>query len=620
MAKKAKKNKKKAAFEDYNKEEESRADNDEQDHDGSSEVTISDAPKFKSMKGEFLRLENISKIFPRLEVLKDVTWEVKPGERVGLVGANGAGKTTQLKIILGMEEPTSGTLYMPDKYRISYLTQEFEVDPRRTVKEEFWQAFARALQVQDAIAEVEEQMAKASMAELDKLIHEMDVLQREADGIKIHEMESRIQRMMPQLGFTEEDGDRLVSSFSGGWQMRMSLGKILLQEPDLLLLDEPTNHIDLDTIEWLEEYLKSRQCAMVIVSHDREFMDNICTRIVEVERGISTVYNGNYTKYLQQKEDNRLKQQAAYERQQKEIQKQKAFIAKFSASAARGSQAKSREKMLAKMDTIVPPPYNPKTIHFTFPEPPRSGREVIIIKDLHLAYGQKVLFTGANLVVERGDKIAFVGPNGAGKSTLLEVVMGLRKPDKGSAKIGDHSIFPSYFAQNQAEAMDLERTALETLLDTNPKWKHEDMRALLGKFMFKGDAVNNKVKNLSGGEKARLALARILMTTCNCLILDEPTNHVDIPGKEVLEQAIMEFDGTLLVVSHDRYFISKVANKIVEIRDGKLRVYLGDYKYYLEKIAEERSSGTLPSLAMYRRSLADAEADEQAARERQLTS
>ena len=544
-----------------------------------------------------LRLEHISKIYPTGEILKDVNWEVKVGDRIGLVGVNGAGKSTQLKIIAGEIEPTTGEVIRPASLHIAYLTQEFEVDPSRTVKEEFWRAFGQANQVHESLAQVQREMETADPEELDKLIHKLDRLQRQFEALDGYGLEAQIEKILPEMGFEAEDGDRLVSAFSGGWQMRMSLGKILLQKPDLLLLDEPTNHLDLETIEWLETYLKGVKTPMVIVSHDREFLDRLCTQIVETERGVSTTYLGNYSAYLQQKAEMQESQMSAYERQQKELEKQQTFVDRFRASATRSTQAKSREKQLEKIERIEAPTANLRTLHFRFPPAPRSGREVVKIKDLVHAYDEKILFLGADLLIERGDRVAFLGPNGAGKSTLLHLMMGMEKPTEGTVELGNHNVIPGYFEQNQAEALDLRRTVMETIHDEVPEWKNEEVRTLLGRFLFSGETVFKKVESLSGGEKARLALAKMLLRPANLLILDEPTNHLDIPAKEMLEEAIQNYDGTVIIVSHDRYFISQVANKIVEIRDGEFRTYLGDYHYYLDKIAEEKEQARLDAIA-----------------------
>ncbi|UBF28621.1 ATP-binding cassette domain-containing protein [Kovacikia minuta CCNUW1] len=543
-----------------------------------------------------LRLEHVSKTYPTGEVLKDINWEVKPGDRIGLVGVNGAGKSTQLKIISGEIEPTTGEVIRPASLHIAYLTQEFEVDPTRTVREEFWRAFKEANEVHEALTQVHRDMETADPTTLEKLLHQMDRLQRQFEGMDGYGLDARIEKILPEMGFEPEDGDRLVSAFSGGWQMRMSLGKILLQKPDLLLLDEPTNHLDLETIEWLETYLKGLTTPMVIVSHDREFLDRLCTQIVETERGISTTYLGNYSAYLQQKAEQQEAQLSAYERQQKELEKQQAFVDRFRASATRSTQAKSREKQLEKVERIEAPESGLRTLHFRFPPAPRSGREVIIIKDLTHAYDDKILFLGTNLLIERGDRIAFLGPNGAGKSTLLHLMMGMEQPTEGTIQLGDHNVIPGYFEQNQAEALDLDKTVMQTIHDEMPKWTNEEVRTLLGRFLFSGDTVFKKVEALSGGEKARLALAKMLLRPANLLILDEPTNHLDIPAKEMLEEAIQNYDGTVIIVSHDRYFISQVANKIVEIRDGELLLYRGDYHYYLDKIAEEKEKAQLAAI------------------------
>ncbi|MFM2026246.1 MAG: hypothetical protein RLZZ339_961 [Cyanobacteriota bacterium] len=535
-----------------------------------------------------LRLERISKIYPTGEVLKDVTWEVKTGDRIGLVGVNGAGKSTQLKIIMGQVEPTAGEIIRPTSLHIGYLTQEFEVDPRRTVREEFWTVFQEANQVHHQLIEIPQHMEKADPEELDRLIHQLDRLQRQFEGLDGYGLEARIEKILPEMGFTIDDGDRLVSSFSGGWQMRMSLGKILLQTPDILLLDEPTNHLDLETIEWLEKFLKDLTTPMVIVSHDREFLDRLCTKIVETERGVSTTYLGNYSSYLEQKYEQQSAQLSAYERQQKELEKQQAFVDRFRASATRSTQAKSREKQLEKVEKIEAPIADVRTLKFQFPPAVRSGREVVTVKNLVHIYDDKILFLGANLEIERGDRVAFLGPNGAGKSTLLRLIVGLETPTEGSIEIGKHNVIPSYFEQNQAEALDLTKTVLNTIHDEVPDWKDVEVRSLLGRFLFSGETVLKKVESLSGGEKARLALAKMLLAPANLLILDEPTNHLDIPAKEMLESALKVYEGTVLIVSHDRYFISQVANKIVEIRDGELIAYAGDYHYYLEKLDEEK--------------------------------
>ncbi len=558
-----------------------------------------------------LRLEKISKIYPTGEVLKDVNWEVKAGERVGLVGVNGAGKTTQLKIIMGETEPTTGEVVRPSALKVSCLSQEFDVDPNLSVRQELWRVFKKANEVHKNLEKIQKEMETASPEELDKLIHKLDRYQQEFEAEDGYQLDTKISCLLPELGFFPEDGDRAVSNFSGGWQMRICLGKVILQKPDVLLLDEPTNHLDLETIEWLEKYLKNLNTPMVIVSHDREFLDRLCTQIVETERGVSNTYLGNYSSYLEQKEYNRQAQMSAYERQQKEIAKQEEFVERFRASATRSTQAKSREKQLEKIEEIEAPDANVKTLKFRFPNAPRSGQEVVKIENLTHAFDDKILFLGANLTVERGDRVAFLGPNGSGKSTILKLIMGLETPTEGTVKLGEHNVIPGYFEQNQAEALDLTLTVEETIQKAVPDWKYEEIRALLGKFLFSGDTVKKKVATLSGGEKARLALAKMLLQPVNLLILDEPTNHLDIPAKENIESALQNYDGSALIVSHDRYFISKVATKIVEISEGELVVYDGDYNYYLDKKYEEAEAIRLAA------EKAEAEAKRKAKQEKQ---
>jgi ATP-binding cassette subfamily F protein 3 len=538
-----------------------------------------------------LRLERIGKIYPTGEVLRDVTWEVKPGDRIGLVGVNGAGKSTQLRIIAGLEEPSSGSVVKQGSPRIAYLQQEFDVDPQRTVREELFQAFGEAAVVLNRKHAVEHEMASEKAASdpdhLEELIHELGRLHERFEALHGYELDARIDKLLPTIGFTPEGAEQLVADFSGGWQMRIALGKILLQDPDLLLLDEPTNHLDVETIQWLEGYLIEQSAAIVVISHDRTFLDRVCTQIVETERGVSRTYLGNYSQHLEQKALEREASQAAFERQQKELSAQQAYIDRFRASATRSTQAKSREKLLEKVERIEAPVETVGGPRFRFPEPPRSGRLVAEVKDLTLSYGEQILFLGAELEVERGDRIAFVGPNGAGKSTLLRLIMGIEQPDEGRAGLGEHNVIAGYFEQNQAEALDLSKTVIDTIFEVVPDWTQTQVRSLLGSFCFSNESVFKDAGKLSGGEKARLALALMLLKPCNLLVLDEPTNHLDIPAKQMLEDALIAYEGAALLVSHDRYFISRVANKIVELKGGELVLYRGDYAYYQEKKQEE---------------------------------
>lgn len=536
-----------------------------------------------------LRLDKISKIYPTGEALKEVTWEVKSGERIGLVGANGSGKTTQFKIIMGEIEPTSGQVIKPPGLKIACLSQEFDVHVENTVLDELLRAYKDVEEIRHALHVVQHEMETAAPENMNKLLHKLDKLQREFESKDGYALEHKAEKILPEIGMTLEDAERLVGTYSGGWQMRIGLGKIMLQSPDLLLLDEPTNHIDLETVEWLENYLKGLTIPMVIVSHDREFLDRLCTGIVEVERGVSTYYHGNYTAYVTARTQIREAQEAAYERQQREMEKQQAFVNRFRASATRSTQAKSREKQLDKIELIEAPESEENTLKFRFPAASRSGREVAEIREMSHMYGDKVIFLDANLDIDRGDRIAMLGPNGSGKSTLLRLLMGTEKPTEGSCKIGEHNIVPAYFEQNQAEALDLSKTVLTTISDEVHDWEDTKIRTLLGRFLFPGDEVFKKVGSLSGGEKARLAMAKMLLKSANFLVLDEPTNHLDIPAKEMIEEAIVNYEGTVVVVSHDRYFISKIANRIIEIRNGELISYSGNYAYYLEKKEEEKN-------------------------------
>jgi len=538
-----------------------------------------------------LRLEKICKIYPTGEVLKDVSWEIRNGERIGLVGVNGAGKSTQLKIIAGLEEATDGSLIREGDPSIAYLKQEFDVDLSRTVREELFEAFKEAsdlLHQQKIIQEnMESKLASKDLNYLDSLIKELSVIQSKFESINGYDLESKVEKLLSTIGFNQNDGERLVGDFSGGWQMRIALGKIILQSPDLLLLDEPTNHLDLETIEWLENYLMNQKVAMVIVSHDRSFLDKVCKRIVHIERGQSKSYLGNYTSYLEQRNFELESRRAAYDKQQKDMQVQKAYIERFRASATRSTQAKSREKLLEKVEKIEAPENNLKGPIFKFMDAPRAGKDILSIRDLTHSYEDNILFLGAFLDIEPGERIAFLGPNGSGKSTLLRLIMGLEEPDEGSIMIGKYNILPSYFEQNQAEALELDKTVIETISQSVPNWNQTEIRSLLGSFGLTNDSVFKDVSQISGGEKARLALALMIIKPSNLLILDEPTNHLDIPSKQMLEKALSDYNGAALIVSHDRYFISKVANTIVEIKDGQLIKYQGDYKYYKEKKMEE---------------------------------
>eukprot|EP00184_Porphyridium_aerugineum_P003153 CAMPEP_0184695876 /NCGR_PEP_ID=MMETSP0313-20130426/3363_1 /TAXON_ID=2792 /ORGANISM="Porphyridium aerugineum, Strain SAG 1380-2" /LENGTH=938 /DNA_ID=CAMNT_0027154403 /DNA_START=166 /DNA_END=2982 /DNA_ORIENTATION=- len=541
-----------------------------------------------------IRFEDIGMQFQGRDVLKSVTWEVKTGERVGLVGRNGCGKSTQLRMIAGEIEPTSGEIIRSsNRTRCAVLRQEFVEDlvTTRTLNEEFLASFESE---KTAVARYEKAEAEVAacgddLVKMESLLNELEDARIECEQLDAWNLQPRIDKLIPGLGFDQADLDRLVGSFSGGWKVRIGLGKVLLKNPDILLLDEPTNHLDLESVEWIEGYLRQSDLPMVIVSHDREFMDRLCNKIVEIEAGEAFSYKGNYSRFLKLKDEQRSSWEAAYARQQEFINEQKRYIKMYRRSAARVQQVKSREKMLERMERngelVREPPKKTKPLVFRFPPAPRSARDVIILEDVCHSYGDKVLLEDTSIALERGDKVAIVGPNGCGKSTLLRLILGMEKPKSGTVEcVNLINAVPAYFAQNQADALPLDKTVLETISEAAPAdMKYEDVRALLGKFLFKGEEVNNKVSLLSGGEKARLALCKIMLTPANILLFDEPTNHLDIPAKEMLEEALQHYDGTMVVVSHDRYFVSQVARQIIAVEDKHLELYDGDYKYYVEQ-------------------------------------
>ena len=534
-----------------------------------------------------IRFDSVSKIYSTDVVLKDINWEIKKGEKVGLVGSNGAGKSTQFKILIGEEDQTSGTIIREGNPKIAHLKQELDCKLNSTVREELESSFKDIQIVAIKLSEIENKMKSLDISkhsdELEKLVNQLAKYQAKFEALGGYKMQSDVEKILPKLGFTIEDADKLVGNFSGGWQMKVALGKIILQKPDLLLLDEPTNHLDLDTIFWLEEYLSSLKIGIIIISHDRYFLDKLCKKIIFIDRGISEIYNGNYSFFVEQKSLNEESQNKAYELQQKEIAIQKRYIDRFRASATRSSQAKSREKQLKKISKIEAPTVKSKSPAFNFPDCPRSGKTVLTVKNLSHSYEDKILFLDVNLKVSLGDKIAILGPNGCGKSTLLKIIMKRISPEVGEINFGKHNIITSYYEQNQAEALSLEEKVIDLIFKKAPEWSQKKVRTFLGGFGFQNETVFKFIKQLSGGEKARLALALMIMNPSNFLILDEPTNHLDLQSKENLELAIRNYNGSSIIVSHDRYFISKVANKVIEIKDSKLNLYSGNYEYFLEK-------------------------------------
>ena len=534
-----------------------------------------------------IRFEGVSKIYSTDVVLKNISWEIKKGEKVGLVGSNGAGKSTQFKILIGEEEQTSGTIIKEGNPKIAHLKQEFDCNLNFSVRQELESSFKDIQIVAIKLLEIENKMKsldiKKNSDELEIFVNQLAKYQAKFEALGGYKMQSDVEKILPKLGFSIEDADKLVGNFSGGWQMKVALGKIILQKPDLLLLDEPTNHLDLETIFWLEEYLSSLKIAVIIISHDRYFLDKLCKKIIFVDRGTSETYNGNYSFFVEQKSLNEESQNKAYQLQQKEIELQKRYIDRFRASATRSSQAKSREKQLKKISKIEAPIAKSKSPVFNFPECPRSGKLVLNIKNLSHSFEDKILFLDINLKIFSGEKIAILGPNGCGKSTLLKIIMKKISPEIGEINLGKHNIITSYYEQNQAEALSLEERVIDLICNKSPEWSQKKVRTFLGGFGFQNETVFKYIKQLSGGEKARLALALMIINPSNFLLLDEPTNHLDLQSKENLELAIKNYKGSLLIISHDRYFISKVANRIIEIKDSKLFSYDGNYEYFLEK-------------------------------------
>ena len=534
-----------------------------------------------------IRFDNVSKIYSTDVVLKNINWEIRKGEKIGLVGSNGAGKSTQFKILIGEEDQTSGLVLKEGSPKISHLKQEFDCNLNRTVREELESSFKDIQIVSNKLLEIENEMkfleTSKDSEKLDHLVNQLAKFQEKFEVLGGYQMQAEVEKMLPKLGFSQDDADKLVGNFSGGWQMKVALGKIILQKPDLLLLDEPTNHLDMETIFWLEEYLISLKISIILISHDRYFLDKLCKKIIFIERGISETYNGNYSFFIEQKSLNEATQSKAFELQQKEIETQKKYIERFRASATRSTQAKSREKQLQKIVKIDAPISRLKSPSFNFPECPRSGKLVLQIKNLSHSFEEKILLFDVNLRVSAGEKIAILGPNGCGKSTLLKLIMKKIEPEIGEVNLGKHNIITSYYEQNQAAALAVEKQVIDLIYSKAPDWSQQKVRTFLGSFGFHNDAVFKHVQQLSGGEKARLALALMIMNPSNFLLLDEPTNHLDLQSKENLELAINNYKGTVFIISHDRYFISKVANRILEIKDSKLLSFNGNYEYFLEK-------------------------------------
>jgi ATP-binding cassette subfamily F protein 3 len=538
-----------------------------------------------------IQLADITKTFGDRTLIDHVTWQIGDGDRVGLCGPNGAGKTTLLKILGGLEDSDSGHVVRPNGLTIGYLPQDGLTHSGRTVFEEASSAFQPLLDMKAAMHDIEHRLGDATVPESEHhtLLERYSELQdrfRIADGYNI---DLRIATVLRGLGFATEDAVRPAEAFSGGWQMRIALAKLLLGRPNLLLLDEPTNHLDLDARNWLEEYLATYPYAVILVSHDRYFLDAVVTRITDLHLRKLTDYVGNYSKYIEQRDAMLERLRQAKRDQDEEVARVQMFIDRFRYQATKAAQVQSRIKQLDKVVPIEVPPER-KRIHFTFPTCQKSGRTVLELKHVRKVYDRLTVFGDVSLHIERGDRIALVGPNGAGKSTLMRMLSAEEQPDGGTCERG-HQVVVEYFAQDEAARLDPTVTVYGTLEAGSSSGMVPAIRNILGGFLFSGDDVYKKAGVLSGGERTRLAVARMLLRPSNTLLLDEPTNHLDLDSKDVLLDALEDYGGTLIIVSHDRYFVEKLATKIIEIGHGGATVYPGTYAEFLwSKQARERSS------------------------------
>jgi ATP-binding cassette subfamily F protein 3 len=527
-----------------------------------------------------IQLSSLTKAFGERVLLEDVSWQLSRRDRVGLCGPNGAGKTTLLRMLAELDEPDAGAILKPTNLTVGYLPQDGLEHSGCTLFDEAMLAFAPTLAIKAELHDLEERLGDTTVSEADHdaLLVRYSGLQdqfRAADG---YSLDLKVATVLRGLGFSQDDFERPTETFSGGWQMRIALAKLLLGRPTLLLLDEPTNHLDLEARNWLEEYLTEYPHSMMLVSHDRFFLDSVVTRITEIGLRKLTDYPGNYSAYLRERDAMLERLREAKRRQDEEVARVRAFIDRFRYQATKAAQVQSRVKMLEKVVPIEIPPER-KRVHFTFPPCAKSGRAVLELTRASKRYDDKVVFKGATLLIERGDRLALVGPNGAGKSTLMRLLSGVESPDAGVRAEG-HQVVMQYFAQDEAARLDPTLTVYETLETGSPNNMVPAIRNILGGFLFSGDDVYKKVGVLSGGERTRLAVARMLLRPSNTLLLDEPTNHLDLESKDVLLEALEDFGGTLVFVSHDRYFVDRLATKIVEVGGGEATVYPGTYEEF----------------------------------------
>ena len=545
-----------------------------------------------------LSLQNAGKRFGPRVLFLEANWLIRNHEKTALVGANGAGKSTLMKVLAGLETLDYGTAQQTRGMSIGYLPQEGLRLTGRTVFEECLTVFDEIREMEREIERLSAQMADLDheSAEYEAVAERYSTLQERFHTLDGYALDAQVGAVLTGLGFGKEDWARLTDEFSGGWQMRIALAKLLLAKPNLLLLDEPTNHLDLETRNWLEGYLKSYPFGYILISHDRYFLDITVDRTVEIWNRRLTIYQGNFTKYLKQKDERRAQLEAAYRNQREQIEHLEAFINRFRAQATKAKQVQSRIKELEKIERIEIPEEEP-VIHFKFPQPPPSGRTVVQAEGVAKSYGAKLVFANAHFTIERGDRVALVGVNGAGKSTLTRLLSGAEAPTAGTVRLG-HNVVAEYFAQDQYKVLDPEARMLDDMSRAAVKVPEVQLRSLLGCFLFSGDDVFKPLGVLSGGERNRYALARILVSPSNFLLLDEPTNHLDMRAKDVLLEAIAAFSGTVVFVSHDRYFIDRLATRVLEVENGAITAYEGNYEDYLrrkEAMAAGASSEAAPA-------------------------
>ena len=532
-----------------------------------------------------ISLDNLTVSYGGWTLFDNISFLINPKDRIGLVGRNGAGKTTLLRIITGEQQPTSGHVTLNGECTIGYLPQTMRVADTTTLAEETAKAFDEVLRLEAEIASLTREIAERTdyeSAGYEQLLHRLNDAQDHYHILGGDTREADIEKTLLGLGFKRTDFGRATSEFSGGWRMRIELAKLLLRRPSIFLLDEPTNHLDIESIQWLEEYLKNYNGAVLLISHDRAFLDNVTNRTVELSLGKVTDYKVSYSKYVVLRAERRAQQMAAYENQQRMIEKTEEFIEKFRYKPTKSNQVQSRIKQLERLERLEIEEEDLSTLNIKFPPAPRSGQIVAEINEAGMSFGTKHVFSGANFIIEKGDKIALVGRNGEGKTTLARMLIGQLTPTEGSVRLGAN-VNIGYYAQNQDDLMDGEFTVYDTLDRVAVGDIRTRLRDILGAFLFRGEDIDKKVKVLSGGERARLAMARMMLEPRNLLILDEPTNHMDMRSKDILKSAIMKYDGTVVVVSHDREFLDGMVQKIYEFRDGGVKEYLGSIYYFLEK-------------------------------------